>query len=165
MPIDLTEREDGDSVDISPDTNRARIIKLLYSNRDLGWKPNEIRDELDIPEGSVSGTLSRMIRNGEVARTSDGFYHAIADRDDLYRFARGLRELDSMFEHTEGADDVQPNAQWESTWTAQERAEYLESVKDVKRQQYEEDPVDVDDWVSAEETDDDGDESEKQDSS
>jgi DNA-binding MarR family transcriptional regulator len=90
MPVDLRTHDPDDGFDIAPGTNKARVLKLLYTNLNLGYKPAEIRDELEIPSGSVTTTLLRLHEEGHVGKTADGYYHAIESRDDLRRFAIGL---------------------------------------------------------------------------
>ncbi len=97
MPIDLRIHDPDDPITIRPNTNKARIIKLLYRDTNLGYTPAEIRSEFDMPRGSVSTTLSRLQKDGLIGRTSDGLYHGFDHRDDLRRFAQSLVQLDTMF--------------------------------------------------------------------
>jgi len=97
MPIDLRRHDPEGPVQIRPDTNKAKIIKLLYQDTNLGFTPAEIREKLEIPRGTASGTLSRLHEEGLVGKTSDGLYHGFEHRADLRRFAQSLVELDSMF--------------------------------------------------------------------
>lgn len=96
MPVDLRKHNPDDPITIRPETNKAKIIKLLYQDTNLGFTPAEIRDELDIPRGTVSGTLSRLYDEGLIGKTSDGLYHGFDHRDDLRRFAQSLVSLDTM---------------------------------------------------------------------
>ncbi|QSG10828.1 Transcriptional regulator, TrmB family [Halapricum desulfuricans] len=106
MPIDLRRRDPDDPITIRPETAKAKVIKLLYSDTGLGFTPAEIRDELDLPRGTVSGTLSRLHDEGIVGKTSDGLYHGLDHRDDLRRFARSLVSLETMFSrHPEAGMD------------------------------------------------------------
>lgn len=96
MPIDLRTHDPDDGIDIAPGTNKAEIVELLYSNPNLGFKPAEIHDRLDMPKGSVTTTLLRLHEEGYVGKTADGYYHAVASRDDLRRFARGLVQASQL---------------------------------------------------------------------
>lgn len=97
MPIDLRKHDPDDPVTIRPDTAKAKIIKLLYQEPNLGYTPAEIRKELELPRGTASGTLSRLHEEGLVGKTSDGLYHGFEHREDLRRFAQSLVQLDTMF--------------------------------------------------------------------
>lgn len=106
MPIDLRKHDPDDPITIRPDTNKAKIIKLLYQDTNLGYTPAEIRKELDMPRGTASGTLSRLHEEGLIGKTSDGLYHGFEHRQDLRRFARSLVQLDTMFaRHPEAGMD------------------------------------------------------------
>lgn len=110
MPIDLRRHDPDETVTIRPETSKAKIIQLLYRETNLGYSPAEIRDELEIPRGTVSGTLSRLYEAGLIGKTSDGLYHGLDHRDDLQRFAQSLVSLDAMLSrHPEAGvspDDV-----------------------------------------------------------
>lgn len=106
MPIDLRKHDPDNPITIRPDTTKAKIIKLLYQDTNLGYTPAEIRDELDLPRGTASGTLSRLHEEGLIGKTSDGLYHAFDHREDLRRFAQSLVQLDTMFtRHPEAGMD------------------------------------------------------------
>jgi len=96
MPIDLRKHDPDDPITIRPETNKAKIIKLLYKDTNLGFTPAEIRKELNLSRGTVSGTLSRLNNEGFVGKTSDGLYHGLDHREDLVRFAKSLVSLDMM---------------------------------------------------------------------
>lgn len=96
MPVDLRTHDPDDGIDIAPGTNKAKIIKLLYSHPHLGYKPSEIRDSIDIPKGSVTTTLLRLHDDGHIGKTTDGYYHAFETRDDLRRFATGLVQVEDL---------------------------------------------------------------------
>ena len=105
MPIDLRTHDPDDSVDIDPGTNKATIVQYLYRNPNLGFKPAEIHDVLDIPKGSVTTTLVRLFDEGSVGKTPDGYYHALESRDDLRRFVTGLVQVEGL---TDRYDGLQP---------------------------------------------------------
>ena len=106
MPVDLRKHDPDDSITIRPDTNKAKIVKLLYQDTNLGYTPAEIRKELDMPRGSASTTLTRLHEEVLIGKTSDGLYHGFEHRDDLRRFAQSLVQLDTMFaRHPEAGID------------------------------------------------------------
>lgn len=96
MPVDLRNHDSSQDVGIDPGTNKAKLIKFLYSQPHLGYKPAEIHDQLDIPKGSVTTTLLRLHEAGQIGKTTDGYYHALETRDDLRRFASGLVQVESL---------------------------------------------------------------------
>ena len=95
MPIDLRKHDPDNPITIRPETNKAKIIKLLYQDTNLGFTPAEIREELDLPRGTVSGTLSRLHDGVLIGKTSNGLYHGLDHREDLCRFAQCLVSLDT----------------------------------------------------------------------
>lgn len=106
MPVDLRKHDPDDPITIRPETNKAKIIKLLYQDTNLGYTPAEIREALDLPRGSASTTLSRMHDEGLIGRTSDGLYHGLEHRNDIRRFARSLVSLDALLSrHPEAGVD------------------------------------------------------------
>lgn len=96
MPVDLRTHDPDAPIDVRPGTNASAIVRLLYANPNLGYTPAELREQTDIPEGSVSTTLQRLLDQGYIAKTTDGYYHALADREDIHRFAQSLVSLDEM---------------------------------------------------------------------
>lgn len=80
MLVDLHTHGPDDGIDIARGTNKAKIIKLLYSHPHLGNKPSEIRDSIDIPKGSVTTTLLRLHDDGHIGKTTDRYYHAFETR-------------------------------------------------------------------------------------
>jgi hypothetical protein len=108
MPVDLRKHDPDDPITIRPETNKAKIIKLLYQDTNLGYTPAEIREALDLPRGSVSTTLSRMDDEGLIGKTSDGLYHGLDHRNDIRRFAHSLVSLETMLsQHPEA--EIEPN--------------------------------------------------------
>lgn len=97
MPVDLRKHDPENGISIRPDTNKAKIIKLLYRNTNLGYTPAEVRKYLDLPRGSSSTTLTRLCEEGLIGKTSDGLYHGFDHRADLRRFAQSLVSLDGLF--------------------------------------------------------------------
>lgn len=96
MPIDLRTHTPDDSIDVRPGTNEAAILQLLYSTPHLGYSPAEIGEQLGMPSGSVSTTLTRLLKKGYIGKTSDGLYHGLADSPHIRRFAQSLVKLDHI---------------------------------------------------------------------
>jgi hypothetical protein len=44
MPIDLRIHDPNGPIMIRPETNKAKIIKVLYDDPNLGFTPAELRD-------------------------------------------------------------------------------------------------------------------------
>lgn len=95
MPVHLGTHDPD--VDLTPGTTKSAIVAFLYSQPDLGYKPAEIRDRLDVPRGTATATLTRLHRDGFVGRTQDGYYHALDHREDLRRYVASLDQLDRLF--------------------------------------------------------------------
>ena len=145
MPIDLRKHDPDDQITIRPETNKAKIIKLLYQDTNLGFTPAEIRDELDLPRGTVSGTLSRLHDEELIGKTSDGLYHGLDHREDLRRFARSLVSLDTMLSRYPEAgidpDDVEQTGASAKTEIPSDRLQ----ERDTSR----EEPA-PEEWIAAE---------------
>jgi len=134
MPIDLRKHDPDDPITIRPETNKAKIIKLLYQDTNLGFTPAEIREELDLPRGTVSGTLSRLHEERRIGKTNDGLYHGLDHREDLRRFAQSLVSLDMMLSrHIEAGidpDDVEQTGTSAKTEIPSDRLEGRETPRE-----------------------------------
>jgi len=73
MPVDFESYQPTDLP--SEDTNGRRILEHLANHPELGFRPGELADELDIPRGSVGTTLRRLESRGFVRHK--GEYWAI----------------------------------------------------------------------------------------
>lgn len=105
MPVQLDEHDPG--LGLTPGTTKSDIVVFLYNHADLGFLPSEIADHLDVPDGTATGTLNRLMEAGYVGKTEDHYYHAL-DREDVRRYVAAHDELESMFEigeKTPEADD------------------------------------------------------------
>ncbi|WP_246998019.1 MarR family transcriptional regulator [Halosolutus gelatinilyticus] len=96
MPIRLDEHDP--TLDLKPGTAKSDIIAFLYSNTELGFKPKEIEDHLDIPHTTVTTTLTRLHDQGLIGKTSDSHYHGLEHRETLHRYVASLDQLEKMFE-------------------------------------------------------------------
>ncbi len=115
MPVDLRTHTPDDSINVRPGTNEAAILELLYTAPHLGYSPAEIRDQIDIPAGSVSTTLTRLLEKGYIGKTSDGLYHGLDDSPHIRRFAQSLVKLNQI-------TTTYPNAGFDE--------EFVENVED-----------------------------------
>jgi hypothetical protein len=117
MPIDLREHDSDDPITIRPETIKAKIIKLLYIDTNLGFTPADLRDEPDLPHGTVSETLSRLHDEGRIGKTSDDLYHGLEHRENLRRFAQSLLSLDTMLSRYPEAE-IEPADGWQAGLSA-----------------------------------------------
>lgn len=96
-------------VDLKPGTTKSDIVVFLYENLELAYRPSEIAEELDIPDGTASTTLLRLHEEGLVGRIEDGYYHGLDDREDLRRYPRSVTATIEMFEtHPDESDAPAP---------------------------------------------------------
>jgi Mn-dependent DtxR family transcriptional regulator len=102
VPINL-ETHDPD-VTLTPGTTKSEIVMYLYQHPELGFRPAEIRDALDVPRGTVTTTLKRLYEDDYVGKTEDGYYYALSHRDDLHRYVASHEQLTRMF--TDRSADV-----------------------------------------------------------
>jgi DNA-binding MarR family transcriptional regulator len=108
VPVHLDTHEPD--VALTPGTAKSDIVAFLYNNSELGFKPKELEDHLELPHGTVTTTLSRLYNDGLVGKTRDSHYHALEHREDLRRYVASLDQLNNLFEDKEYAgpqtDDV-----------------------------------------------------------
>lgn len=102
MPIEL-DSHDPD-IGLTPGTTKSDIVLLLYENPDLGYRPAEVRDALEIPAGTATTTLTRLYEEEYVGQTADGYYHALSYRDDVFRYVGSHAQLQRM--HRERSPDA-----------------------------------------------------------
>lgn len=108
MPIEFENYHPTDLPD--EDTNGRRILKLLATNPELGFRPSEIAEEIDIPRGSVGTTLRRLEQRGFVRHK--GEYWAInAEAYDAHTASEiGLHTVATQFE----GDYYDRNPDWDA---------------------------------------------------
>ena len=99
MPVHLDTHEPD--VELTPGTAKSDIIAFLYDNTELGFKPKELEDHLELPHGTVTTTLTRLYNDGFIGKTRDSHYHALDHREDLHRYVASLDQLERMFEDKE----------------------------------------------------------------
>jgi hypothetical protein len=95
MPVHLDTHEPD--IDLTPGTTKSDLVAFLYNNPEYGYKPSELREELDIPHGTATTTLKRLHEAGYIGKTEDSYYHALENREPLRRYVAGLDQLDRMF--------------------------------------------------------------------
>jgi len=108
MPIPKEEFEsieDDESLpDLSPDTTQGKIYRFLLENDDKAFRQREVVENVDVPEGSVGPTLTRLKNHGLVEHRgkfwsiSDG-EHAVVSAGLLS--ARAVDERDGGFSDEE----------------------------------------------------------------
>lgn len=107
MPIHRESHPED--VDLKPGTTKSDIVVFLYQNLDFAYTPNEIAEELDIPDGTATTTLRRLRDRGYVGRMEEGYYHGLDDREDLRRYPRSVAQTEAMFEtHPDNAAAPDP---------------------------------------------------------
>ena len=94
MPSDTHDAD----IDLTPGTTRSDIIAFLYNNLDNRFSADGIQDQLGVPHGTVTMTLTRLNNDGLIGKTEDRYYHALDHRDDLRRYVGGLNQLEAMFD-------------------------------------------------------------------
>lgn len=83
MPISADEfrtiDEDARGIDLGPDTTQGKIYRFLLENAEKAFRQREIVDDLEVPQGSVGPTLTRLEEQGLVDHR--GNYWKIADAE------------------------------------------------------------------------------------
>lgn len=108
MPVHLDSHEPD--VDLTPGTAKSDIVAFLYGQPEFGFKPREVEDELDLPHGTVTTTLTRLYDQGFVGKTTDSHYHALEHREDLHRYVSSLDQVERLFEGE--TEDFAENTEW-----------------------------------------------------
>jgi DNA-binding transcriptional ArsR family regulator len=75
-----TQAESGE-LPIDPDSNAYKVLSFLAERPELGFKPSEILEHVDIPKGSLNPTLSRLEARGLVEHEAP--YWSAGDDDRL----------------------------------------------------------------------------------
>lgn len=83
MPISKDEFDSLDETDttpdLAPDTTQGVLYRFLLTNGDKAFRQREIRQAVDVPDGSVGPTLSRLEQYGLLEHR--GQYWTIADSE------------------------------------------------------------------------------------
>jgi len=129
MPVRL-ENHDPD-INLRPGTTKSEIVEYLYQNPEWGYSPRDIEEELDIPHGTATTTLSRLYDDEMVGKTADGYYHALSDREDIRRYVANLDQANRLFGHHRESDAPdEPDKQIGAGRTDDELEAELESLED-----------------------------------
>ncbi|MFB6284175.1 MAG: transcriptional regulator [Halobacteria archaeon] len=114
MPVKFDEYKKsrmGDSdVPMDPGSNAFKILVFLAENPDLGYKPDEIYENVDVARGSLNPTLSRLEEQGLVEHESP--YWSITENDDKLMAITGTMNSMEAFEQRFGDDDI---SEWYGT--------------------------------------------------
>lgn len=105
MPVHLDSHTP--ELEIDPTTTKGQILAFLYQNPEFGYKPAEIQDELDIPHGTATTTLSRLYAEDYIGKTPDSYYHALEERTDLKRYANSYAQLTRLTERFSDSPSVE----------------------------------------------------------
>jgi DNA-binding transcriptional ArsR family regulator len=85
VPVEFDNYRDrrtaGEALPVDPESNAFQILQFLARRPKLGFKPSEIGEAVEIPEGSVSPTLARLEQRGLVEHESP--YWSAGDDDRL----------------------------------------------------------------------------------
>jgi hypothetical protein len=106
MPVEFEEyrenQADADDLPIDPDSNAYKILSFLAEHPNLGFKPAEMRADVDIPKGSLNPTLSRLEDRGLVEHEPP--YWSAADDDRLAAITGTMYSMQA-FEERYGDDE------------------------------------------------------------
>lgn len=102
MPVRL--KDHNPEIDLRPGTTKSDIVAFLYSNSELGYSPQDIKETLDIPRGTATTTLKRLYDDDYIGKTEDGYYYALSEREEIKRYVSSLTQVDRMFGHHRDAD-------------------------------------------------------------
>jgi len=103
MPVHL-DTHDPD-VELTPGTTKSELVAFLYRHPEYGYRPSELGDRLNIPQGTATATLMRLHNQEYIGKTDDSYYHALAHREDLRRYVASLDQLDRLFDQPTGETD------------------------------------------------------------
>lgn len=108
MPVEFdeyrAERTEGGNIPIDPNSNAFRVLSFLSEHPDLGFKPSEIREHVDVPKGSLNPTLARLEEREFVEHESP---YWSAGADDRLGAVAGTMYTMQAFENRFGDDDFE----------------------------------------------------------
>lgn len=101
MPVEFDAyRQTSDAaaeLPTDPDSNAFRILSFLAEQPELGFKPSEISEHVDVPSGSLNPTLSRLESRGLVEHEPP--YWSVADDDRLAAIEGTLHSMRAFESH------------------------------------------------------------------
>jgi hypothetical protein len=112
MPVEFDEyreNQEGGGLSIDPGSNAYEVLSFLAEHPDLGFKPSEIRDHVDMPKGSLNPTLARLEERGLVEHEAP--YWSVGDDDRLAAITGTMYSMKAFEEHY-GDDDF---GEWHGT--------------------------------------------------
>lgn len=109
MPVPLESHDP--ELELTPGTTKSDIVGFLYRDDDYGYSPREVAEELDIPHNTAKVTLKRLFDEAYLEKTTDGYYHARPDREDLYRYTAALDGLERLFDSHEESGEPEFGAE------------------------------------------------------
>lgn len=94
-------------VSISPDTQKADVLRVLVTNPEMAFKPKEIAAQADIPAGNAPTVCSRLVEMG-LASNENGYYYLPPDEAaaTAARNALGSAHQQDMAQKTAAADEA-----------------------------------------------------------
>lgn len=113
MPVEFDKYKENQvesgGLSIDPDSNAYKLLSFLAEHPDLGFKPAEIRDHVDIPKGSLNPTLARLAERDLVEHEPP--YWSAGDDDRLAAITGTIYSMQAFEEH-HGDDDF---SEWHET--------------------------------------------------
>lgn len=125
MPVLL--KNHNPDLQLEPGTTKSDIVALLYSHPELGYKPKEVHEELEIPHSTAKVTLKRLYDSEDIGKTADGHYHALDSREDLRRYTASLDQLNRIFDTTYDLDEM--DGEYTPAMTEEEAETELEELE------------------------------------
>ena len=106
MPVNFDEYRDhseaSTELPIDPDSNAFAILAFLAEHPELGFKPSEIHEQVDVPKGSLNPTLARLEERDLVEHEAP--YWSVAADDRVAAMGGSMQSMQA-FEAHHGDDD------------------------------------------------------------
>lgn len=108
MPVDFESYHPSDLP--TENTNGRQILEYLAQNPELGFRPSELAEELNIPRGSVGTTLRRLEQRGFIRHKGDYWAINLEAYDAHTASEIGLKAVAEQFE----GDYYDQNPEWDA---------------------------------------------------
>ncbi len=106
MPVNFdeykTHSDESEALPFDPNSNAFAVLSFLAEHPELGFKPAEINEHVDVAKGSLNPTLSRLEERGLVEHEPP-YWSAAAD--DRLAAVTGTMYSMEAFEAHHGDDD------------------------------------------------------------
>lgn len=106
MPVEFDDyraaRAKGGGLPVDPESNAFKVLSFLADRPELGFKPAEIHEHVDIPKGSLNPTLTRLEERGLVEHEPP--YWSAGDDDRLAAVSGTMASMQA-FEDRHAEDD------------------------------------------------------------